>query len=362
MVAARCLPFMGGIETHVEEVAGRIAARGVSLRVLTTDPTGTLPAREDRPGYRLERFRAYPAGRDYYVSPGLARALGEAEVDLVHVQGVHSAVPPLALAVAQRRGVPAVVSFHTGGHSSPLRTALREAQWRLEAPLLRRAARLVAVCEFEVGQFSRRLGVPPEQIRLVRNGSEPLPVGAGAPVATGSPLVCSIGRLERYKGHHLVIQAMPDLLAQAPGARLVVVGHGPFETDLRALATRLGVAGSVEFTSFDKGARSAMGALVAAADVVTLMSEYEAHPVAVMEALAAGVDVVVADTSGMSELGRAGLVDLVDLGAPPGTLARALLAAAAERRWRAGPPELPTWDDCADGLLSTYDEVVRCGS
>lgn len=362
MVAARCLPFMGGIETHVEQVAGRIAARGVSLRVLTTDPTGSLPAHEARPGYVLERFRAFPAGRDYYLSPGLARALWEGELDLVHVQGVHSAVPPLALAVAHRRRLPAVVSFHTGGHSSPLRSALRETQWRVEAPLLRRAARLVAVCEYEVEQFARRLKVPPGQIRLVRNGSEPLPVGPEPPAATGSPLVCSIGRLERYKGHHRLIQAMPALLAAAPGARLVVVGQGPYETALRALAERLGVAGAVDFTSFGGDARAAMGALVAAADVVALLSDYEAHPVAVMEALAAGVDVVVADTSGLSELGRAGLVEVVGLDEPAETLAERLLGAAHERRWAGGPPALPTWDDCADGLVATYEEAVGCGS
>ena len=56
-----------------------------------------------------------------------------------------------------------------------------------------------------------------------------------------------------------------------------------------------------------------MGKLVADADVFCLLSEYEAHPVAVMEALGAGTKALVADTSGLSELGRAGLATTIAL-------------------------------------------------
>ncbi len=84
------------------------------------------------------------------------------------------------------------------------------------------------------------------------------------------------------------------------------------------------------------------------ANVVALLSEYEAHPVAVMEALAEGVDVVVAATSGMNELGREGLVRTVDLAACPETVADALLTAAEEHRWAAGPAALPSCTDMVD--------------
>ena len=58
-----------------------------------------------------------------------------------------------------------------------MRTMVRGAQWRALRPLLRGATGLVAVCQFEVEVFARRLGVEPERIRLIRNGAEPLPVG-----------------------------------------------------------------------------------------------------------------------------------------------------------------------------------------
>ena len=110
------------------------------------------------------------------------------------------------------------------------------------------------------------------------------------------------------------------------------------------------------FTSFDARQREALGALLRSSDVVALMSDYEANPVAVMEALALGRKVVVADTSGLSELAAEGLATAVAPKTPPGVLAGVLARAAA------GPgPEpfdLPNWDDCADELLALYDEIL----
>ena len=80
-----------------------------------------------------------------------------ADLDVVHVQGVHNAVPPLALATAEHRRIPSLITFHTGGNSSPFRNAIRGVQWRVEGPILRRATRLIAVCEFEADLFADAL-------------------------------------------------------------------------------------------------------------------------------------------------------------------------------------------------------------
>ena len=228
MVAARALPLMGGIETHVHEVASRLGAAGVDVTVLTTDRSGDLPIEEKLPGYRVRRWRAYPRSRDYFVAPGLARHLLRADnYDVVHVQGVHNLVAPTALAAARRAGIPTVLTFHTGGHSSALRGSLRPLQWWLLAPLLRSAAALVAVSDYERLTFAGVLGDNDEAIRLIRNGCDPLPVDHSAEKPEGSPLLVSVGRLERYKGHHRILRALPAILAQAPNARLLLVGSGP---------------------------------------------------------------------------------------------------------------------------------------
>jgi glycosyltransferase involved in cell wall biosynthesis len=359
MVAARYLPLMGGIETHVHEVARRLAPH-VDLTVLTTDTTGELPPHESCDGFEVRRFAAHPRSRDWYFSPGLLRAVRRTEADLVHVQGVHTLTAPGALLAARRARVPSVITFHTGGSSSGLRRLARGAQWRALGPLLRRADARVAVCEYEISSFSDALALAPDAFRLVRNGSEPLPVGDPPDdLPEGKPLVLSLGRLEHYKGHHRVVAAMPSLLADAPDAHLAIVGAGPYEAELRALVDRLGVRDAVSFRSFAPAERAALGALVSRADVVALLSDYEAHPVAVMEALGLGRPVVLADTSGLTELGRQGLATLVAPDASGDDVASALLGAATSRRWADGPPALASWDDCAAALLDLYREIVR---
>ncbi len=162
MVTSRFPPQLGGTEVHVSEVAQRIAGRGVDVTVLTTDVSGRLPPVEQRGELAVRRFPARPRSTDLYASPGLAREVVQGGYDLVHVQGVHTFVPPMALVAAQRAGIPTVVTFHTGGHSSRLRATLRSAQWWALRPLLRRSHALIAVCAYEVELFAHRLGVDPE--------------------------------------------------------------------------------------------------------------------------------------------------------------------------------------------------------
>ncbi len=356
MVSSRYPPHLGGVETHVREVGRRLTGRGLDVTILTTDLTGELHAVEHDDALVVRRYAAWPRRADFYISPAIVKEIQTGGYDLVHVQGVNNFLPPMALAAAQSSGIPTVATFHTGGHTSRLRTMVRGVQWQALRPLLRRARALVAVCHFEVDTFSRRLGLEPGRIRLIRNGAEPLPVGDRAPAITGSPLICSVARLERYKGHHRLIAAMPALLELAPGARLAVIGRGEYEPRLREMVERMRLERAVTFASFDASERADLGALLRSSDVVALMSDYEANPVAVMEALALGRPVLVADTSGLSELAAEGLATAVAPDIAPGELARTLLEVAA------GPApattDLPDWDECTDRLLRLYEEIL----
>jgi glycosyltransferase involved in cell wall biosynthesis len=363
MVSARAFPYVGGVETHVAETSRRIAVAGARVNVLTTDPTGALPRVEATDGVIVRRYPARPRRRDWYFSPRLGAAVRDCGADIVHVQGIHTLVAPVALAAAERAGLPVVLTFHTGGHSGALRRLLRSAQWRAMAPLIRRAAALVAVCEYEIALFSRVTGLPESRFTLIRNGADPLPTvptPSGCKWATADPLIVSVGRLERYKGHQRLVAAMPAVLAEAPGAHLMIVGEGPYGGTLARAADRLGVERSVELTSFGPERRAELGSLIERADVVALMSDYEAHPIAVMEALALGRPVVVAATSGLVELAREGLVTAVPPRTASAALARQLLVSA--RTGSAGghvPAPVRSWEACAADLLDLYRQLAR---
>jgi len=361
MVTPRYLPEMGGVERHVHEVATRLSARGATVRVITTDRTGTLPAGDTDEGVDVRRVRAHPARRDWLFAPGLPAAMREGDWDVVHVQSYHTAVAPLAMRTARRDGLPYVVTFHGGGHSQALRHSSRPLQRRVLAPLLRGADRLVAVARFEIEQYGAELGVPADRFALIPNGVDlpELPADQRpAPPDPAAPLVASVGRLEAYKGHRRVIEAFPYVLEQLPGARLWIAGTGPDETHLRELASRLGIGARVDVRAVPATDRLAMARELAGTSLVTLLSEFETHPIAALEALSLGRPLLVGTGSGVGELAERGLARSVPSGATPQEVARAILD---ELRDPLIPdePDLPTWDDCADALFRLYCDVVE---
>jgi glycosyltransferase involved in cell wall biosynthesis len=300
MVTPRSPLAHGGVERHVMEVSRRISEAGADVEVLCADPDVRGVSTRVRDGVPIHAVRAWPAERDYYFAPRLWREIGRRRADVVHVQSYHTLVAPLAMLRALVSGIPYVVTFHGGGHSSDLRNRIRGLQLKLLRPLLSRAARLVAVARFEIDQYGRALGLPPERFVLIPNGTE-MDLREGAPDGDRSTLA-TIGRLERYKGHDRVLAAFPEVLEQRPDACLLIVGKGPYEDELRRQADELGVAERVEFTSVPPGDPAAMGELLGRVALVVLLSDFETHPLVALEAAASRRRLLVADRGGLAEL------------------------------------------------------------
>ena len=360
MVCARYLPLMGGIETHVHEAGRRLVGFGHRVDIITTDASGDLPPQEVRDGLSVIRVPAWPQGGDLYMAPGLGRAIDglDDRPDVIHVQGYHTLAAPIAMMAALTRRIPYVLSFHSGGHSSRLRNVLRRPQRAALRPLIARAAKLVAVSEHEVTFFSNAMRLPTDRFTHVPNGAEMPVATASAPAPpTAGTMVLSVGRLERYKGHGRAIAAMPHLLRIIPDARLRIVGAGPYEATLRRLAEKSGVGERIEIGAIPPADRHGMADAMRAAALVVLLSDYEAHPVAVMEAVAIGRPVLVADTSGLSEIARAGLAVAVPADLDPAATAVAMARQIAEPV-RGDAPGLPNWEVCARRLAAVYEEVL----
>jgi glycosyltransferase involved in cell wall biosynthesis len=359
MVCARFLPETGGTETHVYEVSRRLAALGgFDVTVLATDQSRRLPRQEIVEGIAVLRVPAWPRGRDYYLAPGIAAVIGKRRWDLVHCQGIHTPVPLLAMISARRVGIPYLTTFHTGGHSSRLRNAMRTTQWRLAGPLLRHAAALIAVSRFEAVTLARHARLGDDRVIVIRNGGALPPPRTGTVAVPGR--IVSVGRLERYKGHHRVIEALPHVMREIPGAHLLILGSGPYEADLRELARRLGVSDRVSIRHIAPADRQGMATALAESSVIAALSDYEAHPVAVMEALCVALPVVGYDVAGMGELCAAGLVRGVPRGAPAATVAHELVEAMSSPR-PVDHSRLPSWESCADQLAHVYLSSLGLG-
>ncbi|MFP4624381.1 MAG: glycosyltransferase, partial [Gemmatimonadota bacterium] len=152
----------------------------------------------------------------------------------------------------------------------------------------------------EVGDWLvREMGVPPRKVRVVANGVEPVaappaPLRAALGIPADDALVVAVGGLERNKGADL----LPGILArQGAGVHLAVAGRGSDarRAELERDAGSLGVAGRLHLL----GHRDDVPAVLAAADAFVLPSRMDSMPNAMLEAMSAGLPVVMADVGGV---------------------------------------------------------------
>lgn len=175
-------------------------------------------------------------------------------------------------------------------------------QHRLDRLLVPRTSRLVVNAEVVARQAAAR-GFPAERSRVVPNGIEvPQPPGerrdAGPDVPPGTHVAGYVGRLARGKRVEDLIEAVALLRASFPDAALVVIGDGPERAPLERRAAERGLGAAVHFL----GHRSDAATLVAGLDAFWLASENEGMSNSLMEAMAAGVPVVVSDIPGNRDL------------------------------------------------------------
>lgn len=117
---------------------------------------------------------------------------------------------------------------------------------------------------------------------------------------TSTPMLLAVGRLVARKGHATLLRAMPLILEQHPGARLVIIGRGHMRKTLLKHAKRLGVAHAVYIQpgmSFQE-----LALHFRSADLVIYPSYYEGQGLIPLEALASGTPVVTVNQAPLTEM------------------------------------------------------------
>jgi glycosyltransferase involved in cell wall biosynthesis len=113
-------------------------------------------------------------------------------------------------------------------------------------------------------------------------------------------IVFSVGRVVSEKGLHVLLQALPLILAQQPSAKIVIAGKGPELEALRSLAWELGVGEKVLLTGFI--ADEDRDRLFKIADCAVFPSLYEPFGIVALEAMAARCPVVVSEVGGLQDV------------------------------------------------------------
>jgi glycosyltransferase involved in cell wall biosynthesis len=265
----------GGAEVYLTHLLRRAAGCGWTASLVCADPVAAgfaaaLPA---------QRRAVVPLARHREAAPELAAAVAAQRPDVVLVNlvdpGSNAAAVAAALSVAPTVGV-----LHLPGDvgGPERRTRLAELHGRL--------ALVLSPSADGRDQVVTELGVPAERVHVVPNGVD-LPAAAGGPAGRTPPRVGAVGRLTAQKGLDVLLEAVAGLLAGGVDLDLVIAGRGRDEDRLRAAAAGLPVtfAGHVDDVP----------AFLAGLDLFCLPSRHEALPLALLEAMAAGLPCVATD-------------------------------------------------------------------
>ena len=306
-----------GGERVLELILGHLPA-GIAITTVC-QPGSALAQRFSTHGYRIHPLAMRSALNISTLSS--LRRLGCAH-DVVHAQTSHA--HGLAVLALAGTGIPVLVTRHLDfpiGFFS---------KWKY------RAADHFAAVSGRVGETLAAAGVAPQRITVIRNGVEisdadrdgggrqELRTQLGIP--SEAIVAMSVGQLTEQKDPHLLLDAWATATQDLAKAWLVLVGTGDLEASLRARAVP-----RVVFAGF----RNDVTALLRMADLFVLASRNEGLPLAVCEALVAGLPVVATRAGGTPEVvhdGGDGLLVAIGDRAGLTSALRRLLTDESERR------------------------------
>jgi teichuronic acid biosynthesis glycosyltransferase TuaC len=227
---------------------------------------------------------------------------------------------------------------------------------------IRHADALIAVSA-ALGDRLVTLGADPRRVTVLRNGVDlaqfhpPIDRAATrAALGVDGPTLLSVGHLIERKGHDRVIAA----LARLPDTvRLLVVGEGPLDSELRALAERLGVAGRIRFLG--SLPHAGLAAVYGAADALVLASSREGWANVLLEAMACGTPVVASPIPGNDEVVAAPAAGrIAGQNTPDGlaTAIAALLAAPPARAATRAYADAFGWNETSAGQCAVFRRVL----
>lgn len=286
-------PILADISKHTDSARVRLFAA-------TLEAKGEL--HESLSSAGVETFALDCTSRAQYPKAirRLARLLKEHRIDVLHAHLVQSSLVGLTAALIARTPVRVMTRHHSDAvflsGSRPARS--------IDRLTGRLANEVIAVSEAARRAMIELDHVDERKITVVPNGFDweriqPKPNSARAVREEfrlgDATMLCTVGRLDKLKGHDLLLRAFARIAE--PDARLVVVGPGPQKNLLEELARQLNIADRIVFTGY----RSDVYDIVAASDLVVHPSLSEAHSLTIIEALHLGRPVIATDVGAARE-------------------------------------------------------------
>jgi glycosyltransferase involved in cell wall biosynthesis len=313
----------GGAERLVVSAARKLPADRFESVICCFSGRGPLATEAEDAGVRVQSVDAFPGLTNPIAFARLARIIQTAAPAIVHT---HLQSPNLYGRLAARLcRVPLIVATEHNVYEAKARRYVA-----VERMLAHSTDALVAVSE-EVQRFlSAQIGVPASRIRVIRNGvtlPPPSPAGVAALErrvgnTAGVLRISTVASLTPKKGHAVLLHALVELRNRGVRCVALFAGEGPERARLESLATQLNLGDAVHLL----GGVNNIADVLAATDIFVLPSLIEGLPLALLEAMHAGMPIVATAVGGVPEAIASGSNGLL---VPSGDAA-ALAAAIAE--------------------------------
>jgi len=357
-----------GHEVHLVSYAPETTVEEFEIALANVPHSALVHRHSLEPAKGLERLTAWRAGRS------VEQLIDERPTDILHLHNVWEPIVPAAAAAARRRGVPYMILLNGMLHP----WSLAQKRWKKRLALALRYRRMLdgagalhvlneveRACASALGLKSRPVIIPngvfPEEI-------DPLPprgrFRASYPQLGDRPFILFLSRLHHKKGLDYLADTFSIVAPHVPDLQLVVAGpDGGARQAFEQQIDRLRLRDRVHIIDSLLGVAK-LGALVDAT-VFCLPSRQEGFSLAITEALACGVPVVISRDCNFPEVAEVGAGEVLDL--DPRLFADAILRIVgdAELRARMGAAGRKlilsryTWPRIAEQTIEAYHNI--CG-
>jgi len=398
----------GGPSQMVLGLSAALAAKNIDVTIITTDSNGDIgqlpldvPLNEpiQQNGYQIIYFRCYP-WRRYKFSFSLLQWLNEnaRQFDLAHLHALFSPVTTLAATIARYHHLPYII--RPCGMLDPADLQKKKRLKQIYATLLERpnlaGAAAIHFTSKEEAKVSERFGlgstgkmsVPrdldctgkmPVPRDLDCTGKMPVPRDLVIPLGVTAglfpkrlresqvPIILFMSRIEPKKGLDLLIPALESILGSGIEFHFILAGSNPqdadYETQIKVQIHNSSLAKYTTITGFVSGDLKVE--ILTKADLFVLPSYYENFGIAVAEAMAAGVPVVISDRIHIAEdiqQAEAGWVGPLEVGAIANSIKSALLNPQERQRRGLNGKEYAkkhyNWEAIAQQTIDAYQQIL----
>ena len=295
----------------VSEPLDWLAKTGVRSTVFAVQPAYRPGLRPSNAALKAEwlRYFSLPGGFGLPTAGAFlfARIVGKVRelhrsqpVNLIHA---HAPLPcgHAAMLLSAELGLPYVVSVHGLDAFSTEQVSGRAGEWcrRISQRVYRSSKRVICISEHVREQVLEGTG-PSCRTSVVYNGVDADLFSPDSEPSSGAPVVLSVGNLIPIKGHEVLVGAVAALASEFPALSLDIIGRGPEQSRLQALAQQLGIDKRVRFLGSQS--RQQVAAAMRRCTVFALPSRYEGLGCVYLEAMAVGKPVIGCRGQGIAEI------------------------------------------------------------